>query len=354
MKILYVCGGTGGHIYPAVALAEDMQSRNHEIVFLGRSGSMEERIVKPLFDFKEIEAYPLVRGRLKSNLTLPFKFLRSILGAYRQIKKENPQFVMGTGGYVSLPVLIGGFLAGKTVYVQEQNAVAGIANKIGSWFAKRIYVASEQAMKEFPKGNSRNLGNPVRSLKSQDELSEPKAYQEYSQVIMVVGGSQGAQGVNRKVKDLIPHLPKDTLLYWQVGRRNFETYSKEYQAHPQVVVVDYIDDIYSHMSYADVLISRAGASTIAEILCMSKASVLVPFPYATANHQEANARVLEKAGAAFVELESEKNELSIKVNMILKDSHLKAKMENSAKELAMPEAAININNNILELEEVEQ
>lgn len=349
MKTLFVCGGTGGHIYPAVSLAEEFQTHGSEVVFLGRSDGMEGKIVPKLFDFVEIKAYPLVRGSLSANLKLPVRLVSSIYGAYKRVKESGADYVIGTGGYVTLPVVLGSFLAGKKIYLQEQNAVAGIANKIGSWFASKVFVASEAALKEFPEGNGFNLGNPVRALPQAENLVKPKLFQDYSKVIMVVGGSQGAEGVNKKVAEFASKIPGDTLLLWQVGKRNFEKYQADYGDLKNVEVVDFINDIYSHMYFGDILISRAGASTIAEITCLGKPSILVPYPYATANHQEANARELEKAGAALVELESEKNEIWTKASVILKDSVKLNQMEKAAKSLGKPEAAKNIVKNILEV-----
>lgn len=352
MKVAYVCGGTGGHIYPAMSLAEQMNQMGHESVFLGRTQSMEEKIVAPHHEFHPIKAYPLVRGKLKENLSLPFKLVASILGAYKTIKKINPQCVIATGGYVTLPVILGAMLSNKNIYIQEQNAVAGIANKIGSLFAQKVFVASEEAKSEFGQNRAVNLGNPVRNIPSDKNFDLPKEYEKYSQRIMVVGGSQGALGVNSKVEELISELPKDVLLYWQVGARNFEKYSQKFETHENVIIVDFIHNIYNYMYHADLLISRAGASTIAEILCLAKPSILIPFPYATANHQEANARVLEKHGAAWVELESEANQISDKMKAFFKNNKLKESMVLAANQLAQPYAAQEIVENILTLEGV--
>lgn len=352
MKVAYVCGGTGGHIYPAMSLAEQMNSMGHESVFLGRAESMEEKIVAPLHEFHHIKAYPLIRGKLKANLSLPFKLIGSIIGAYTTIKKLNPQCVIATGGYVTLPVILGAMLNNKNIYIQEQNAVAGIANKIGALFAQKIFVASEEAQSEFGENRAINLGNPVRNIPSDKSFDLPQEYENYSQRIMVVGGSQGALGVNKKVEQFVTHLPNDVLLYWQVGARNFEEYTQKYQSHENVIIVDYINNIYNYMSHADILISRAGASTIAEILCLAKPSILIPFPFATANHQEANARVLEKQGAAWVELESESNQIGEKISAFFKNKKLKESMVLAAHQLAQPHAAQEIVENILKLEGV--
>lgn len=347
MKTLFVCGGTGGHIYPAISLAREFQVQGSEIIFLGRTKGMEGQIIPDHFDFISVEAHPLVRGSLVANLKLPLRLVVSIWQAYKKVKESGADYVVGTGGFVTLPVILASFMAGKKIYLQEQNAVAGIANKIGSWFASKVFVASQRAVKEFPKGNSYNLGNPVRVLPNSKDIMKPELYHDFKKVIMVIGGSQGAEGVNKKISSFASSLPADTLLFWQVGLKHSEKYQKEFGHLTNVKVVGYVNDIYAHMYHSNVLISRAGASTLAEITCLGKASILIPYPYATANHQEANARELEKAGAALVELESEKNEIWAKATVILKDKNKLNQMEKASKNLGKPEAAKDIVMNIL-------
>ena len=350
MNVILACGGTGGHVYPAVAIAEVLKSLGHSCDFVGRQGSLEDKIISSEWNFHHNEAYPLVRGKLVENLKLPIRVLGSVFQAYKTIRKLQPQIVIGTGGYVSLPVILGAFLAGKTIYLQEQNAVAGVANKIGAIFASKVFVSSDAACLEFCKGSAENIGNPIRQIPEPKELKRPSCYDGFNKIVMVVGGSQGALGVNSKVEEILDRITPEILLYWQVGSRNISKYQDLEKKYPNIKVVDYINDIYAYMVHADVLVSRAGASTIAEILCLEKASILIPFPYATANHQEANARVLESAGAAIVELESEKNQIFEKIIAILKSPEIKSKMESAAKSLSKPSAAIEIVERIQELE----
>jgi UDP-N-acetylglucosamine:LPS N-acetylglucosamine transferase len=164
-KFLFVCGGTGGHIFPAVAIAESLKKLGvTQITFAGRKDSMEERLVAKNWPYEYISAVPLHRGPFLKNLALPFNLTKSLVRAKSVVKKVAPDVVIATGGYVSLPIVLAAGSMGIPVYLQEQNAVAGIANKVGARYAKMVFVTSEEAMKGFPIEKTRILGNPIRDL----------------------------------------------------------------------------------------------------------------------------------------------------------------------------------------------
>lgn len=352
-KFLFVCGGTGGHIFPAVAIADSLKKMGvEEITFAGRKDSMEERLVAKNWPYEYISAIPLHRGPFLKNLALPFKLAKSISRAKSVIKKVKPDVVVATGGYVSLPIVLAAGNMGIPVYLQEQNAVAGIANKVGSRKAKTVFVTSEDAAKFFPAEKVQIFGNPVRELPTEDSLARPSEFVAGKKAVFIVGGSQGAVGINNKIEESIKAITSrgDVSVVWQVGVKNVDAIKARLGDMPNVTVCGFLDGIYAYMKYADVIISRAGASALAEILAFGKPSILLPFPHATANHQEHNARVVEKAGAALVELDSEENHLWEKVEMLLADDERLVKMAEAAKKLGMPDAADKIAKVILEQE----
>jgi UDP-N-acetylglucosamine--N-acetylmuramyl-(pentapeptide) pyrophosphoryl-undecaprenol N-acetylglucosamine transferase len=321
-KFLFVCGGTGGHIFPAVAIANSLKKMGvTDITFAGRKDSMEERLVAKDWPYEYISAVPLHRGPFLKNLALPFNLSKALIRAKSVIKKVKPDVVVATGGYVSLPIVIAAGTAGIPVYLQEQNAVAGVANKVGSRYAKTVFVTSEDAAKFFPEGRCMIFGNPVRELPAEDTLPRPAEFAPGKKAVFIVGGSQGAVGINNKIEDSIKTIAArdDVSVVWQVGVKNVESISSRVGEVKNVAIRGFLDGIYSYMKHADLIISRAGASALAEILAFGKPSILLPFPHATANHQEHNARVVEKAGAALVELDSDENHLWEKVEQLLGD-----------------------------------
>jgi len=307
-KIFFVCGGTGGHVFPAVAVAENLAG-SYDIIFAGRAApSMEEKLLSSKFSYRHIKAVPLARNSIIKNLLLPFSLLSCVLGAMKLLKQEKPEFIVGTGGYVALPVMLAAILKRVPFYVIEPNAVMGIANKICAKFAKKVYVAS-----------------PVRKMP--ENLPAPEAFADSDKFrILITGGSQGALGINKKIEQIIDKL-ENVSIVWQVGAKNVEKYNK----YPCAVA--FLDNIYAYMQHADLIISRSGASTLAEILAFGKPSILLPYPYATANHQEHNARAVEKEGAAYVELDKEPNALLEKITSLINDREKLAFMSEKAGEL---------------------
>ncbi|PWJ69055.1 MULTISPECIES: undecaprenyldiphospho-muramoylpentapeptide beta-N-acetylglucosaminyltransferase [unclassified Fibrobacter] len=352
-KFLFVCGGTGGHIFPAVAIANSLKKMGvTDITFAGRKGSMEERLVAKDWPYEYISAVPLHRGPFLKNLALPFNLTKALVRAKSVVKKVKPDVVVATGGYVSLPIVLAAGSMGIPVYLQEQNAVAGVANKVGSRYAKTIFVTSDDAAKAFPAEKCMVFGNPVRELPTEDSLPRPMEFREGKKAVFIVGGSQGAVGINNKIEESIKTIAArdDVSVVWQVGVKNVETINNRVGNVNNVAVRGFLDGIYSYMKHADLIISRAGASALAEILAFGKPSILLPFPHATANHQEHNARVVEKAGAALVELDADENHLWEKVERLLADEDGLKKMAAAAKSLGMPDAADQIAKVILSKE----
>lgn len=353
--VLFACGGTGGHVFPAVAISESLRARGvQNIYFAGRKDSMEESLVKNVGGFLPITAVPLRRGRIVENLMLPFKLFSSLAKAWRVVKQVQPDFVVATGGYVSLPVVIAAGLRRVPVYLQEQNAVAGVANKVGAFFAKRIFVTSPDAARAFDPSKTQVFGNPVRHLPDQSSLEAPLAFAKGQFNVLVLGGSQGAIGINTKMENSVSRIAKtaNVSVVWQAGARNYSSIAQRLGVVDHLELVPFLDNVYAYMAHADLIISRAGASTLAEILAFGKPSVLLPFPFATANHQEFNARVVEKAGGAWVELDSEPDDLWNKVERLMNEPETLKQMAQHAAQLGMPDAADRIAESILKMQGV--
>jgi UDP-N-acetylglucosamine--N-acetylmuramyl-(pentapeptide) pyrophosphoryl-undecaprenol N-acetylglucosamine transferase len=318
--ILFACGGTGGHVFPAIAVAESFLSASNSlnIIFAGRAApAMEEKLLSSKYNYRTIKAVPLKRNSIIQNLLLPLNLLLSVLGSAKLLKKEKPEFIVATGGYVALPIMLAAIIIRIPFYAIEPNAVMGVANKICAKFAKKVYVASE------------TLGNPVRKMP--ENLPAPEIFADDKKFrILITGGSQGALGINKKIEQIYEQISanENLSIVWQAGAKHANALAEKYGVSKNIFITAFLDDIYAYMQHTDLIISRSGASTLAEILAFGKASILLPYPYATANHQEHNARAVEKDGAAFVELDSEANELLEKINSLMNN---RGKLENMSK-----------------------
>jgi UDP-N-acetylglucosamine--N-acetylmuramyl-(pentapeptide) pyrophosphoryl-undecaprenol N-acetylglucosamine transferase len=323
--ILFACGGTGGHVFPAVAIAEAILNLDNSvnIIFAGRAApAMEEKLLSSKYDYRHIKAIPLKRNSITKNLLLPFNLCSSVLGAAKLLKNEKPEFIVATGGYVALPVMLAAVFRRVPFYAVEPNAVMGIANKICAKFARKIYISSKV------------LGNPVREMP--EHLPIPEIFANDKKFrILITGGSQGALGINKKIEQISKKIFEDENLsvVWQAGEKHANALIEKYGGAGNVCITAFLDNIYAYMRYADLIISRSGASTLAEILFFGKASILLPYPHATANHQEHNARAVEKKGAAFVELDFEPNALWEKIINLSNDREKLSDMSKRAGEL---------------------
>jgi UDP-N-acetylglucosamine--N-acetylmuramyl-(pentapeptide) pyrophosphoryl-undecaprenol N-acetylglucosamine transferase len=295
-------------VFPALAVAENFLNAGNSfnVIFAGRAEpAMEEKLLSSKYDYRAIKAVPLKRNSIIQNLLLPFSLLSSVLCSAKLLKKEKPSFIVATGGYVALPVMLAAIIRRIPFYAIEPNAVMGVANKICAKFAKKVYVASE------------TLGNPVRKMP--ENLPAPEIFADDKKFrILITGGSQGALGINKKIEQIYEQILADENLsvVWQAGAKHSNALSEKYNSSKNIFITAFLENIYAYMQNADLIISRSGASTLAEILAFGKASILLPYPYATANHQEHNARAVEKEGAAFVELDAEANNLLEKINSL--------------------------------------
>ncbi len=296
--ILIMAGGTGGHIFPGLAVAAEMRSAGWNVVWMGARGGMEERLVpKHGYQTAWIRA-KAARGKgLLQKLLLPTNLLYSFWESAHHIRRIKPSVVLGLGGYVAFPGGMMASLLNKPLALHEQNAIAGLANRVLSTVCDKVM----QAFPETLKG-AEWTGNPVRADIACLDLPE-KRFKERSGPlrILVVGGSLGAQALNEVLPKTIALLPEKPRVVHQAGEKHLGTLQSNYAAAGvQGELVAFIDDMAEAYAQADLVICRAGAVTVSELAAGGLASVLVPFPHAVDDHQTANAKFLSERGAAIL------------------------------------------------------
>ena len=307
LKVLISGGGTGGHIFPAVAIANALRRRDPrtEIHFVGALGRMEmERVPAAGYDITGLPVAGFDRKRLWRNFSVVMKLMRSLRLARKVLRDFNPDIAVGVGGYASGPMLKQAQKAGIPTLLQEQNSYAGVTNKLLAKKADKICVASEGMERFFPAESIVMTGNPVRADILQSSLSPADARRKLGMdpdrpMVLVVGGSLGARSINDSIARYLSDIvATGAQVLWQTGK----LYATECQAvaekHPHVTAVPFISDMAAAYRAADLVVSRAGASTISEIQLLGVPSVLVPSPNVAEDHQRKNALALADRNAA--------------------------------------------------------
>jgi UDP-N-acetylglucosamine--N-acetylmuramyl-(pentapeptide) pyrophosphoryl-undecaprenol N-acetylglucosamine transferase len=339
--LLVMAGGTGGHIMPGLAVAEYLKAQGWKIAWMGHPDGMEAKLtVGRGYEMAWVH-FSALRGKgLLRKLLLPFNLLRGFIGAWKQLKRIQPDVVLGMGGYISFPGGMMASLQGIPLVLHEQNSVAGLANKVLAGVADRIVTGFPDALK-----NGEWVGNPVRP-----EIAVlPAPTLRYAQHdgplrVLVVGGSLGAQALNEalpKALALIPESERPAVVH-QAGEKHLPMLKSRYiSADVNADCVAFINDMAGAYDWADLVICRAGALTVAELAAAGVASLLVPFPHAVDDHQTANARFLSNAGAAILLPQSELTPARLAEIRNLSRSQL-AQMAEKARALARPEATAEV------------
>jgi len=352
VKTLMIAGGgTGGHIYPAIAIAREYVSRDpsRRVVFVGTEKGLEKTIVpKAGFPLEFINVGGL-KG--KGGLDLIRNIARLPLGfidAWRVVGRHRPDAVLGVGGYSSGPVLMAAKLRGVPTIIHEANAFPGLANRVMARAATTVAVAFREALPRMKRTDGVVTGNPIRK-EFFDLGAVAPARADGRRRLLIFGGSQGSRVLNDAMTGALLFLArlKDSLdIVHQTGPHELEKVKTAYQqsAFPGARVVPYLDPMADEIAAADLVVCRAGAMTIGELAAVGRAAVLVPFAAATNNHQELNARVVEQAGGAVVITEAELSpeRLAGAIGEIAGDPERAARMGAAARTLAMPEATKNI------------
>lgn len=353
-------GGTGGHTSPAVAVIEELRRRDPglDLRWVGRRGGIEERICARLdipFRGVSVAGWPR-RGRIRQ-LAVGGILAVGLVQSWLLLRRFQPQVVFGVGGYVSLPLGYAAARMGIPVVLHEQNRLLGMANRVLAPRAAQILLSYPDTVGPYPKDRAAVVGNPVRpAFTTPPSTADARAAMGLDAdmpVVLVVGGSQGARTLNTAVAETLSQVSEGELqLVWMTGPNDAAAARiRAEQAPIRVQVHPFIDDMVTACAAADLIVARSGASTTAEIAVLGKPSLLVPYPHAAENHQEENARVLEKAGAAEVLLDGDctGERLLARVRAILSDPDRRAQMGKAALAFGRPEAADRIAETILSL-----
>jgi UDP-N-acetylglucosamine--N-acetylmuramyl-(pentapeptide) pyrophosphoryl-undecaprenol N-acetylglucosamine transferase len=346
VKVLIAGGGTGGHLFPGIALAEEVTTRhpNNEVVFAGTERGLEARVVPQAgYPLETIQAQGLkgkgLLGLLKGLLALPLAFIQSFL----LLLRHKPDVVVGVGGYASGPVVLAAWLMGIPTAVQEQNALPGFTNKVLGKVVKVVFTSFPEAARFFPAQKVHLIGNPIRRKLMDNYLRSSVAHDGFT--VLVFGGSLGAKALNARMIEALDSLGdlKDQLSFvHQTGKKDVEAVREGYRSRGfRAQVSEFIEDMSAAYAGAELVVCRAGATTLAELTVCKKASILVPFPYATDNHQEVNAMSLVNVGAAVMLRESELTgpKLAEQIRELKAHPERLRQMEKRAGLLGRPEAS---------------
>jgi UDP-N-acetylglucosamine--N-acetylmuramyl-(pentapeptide) pyrophosphoryl-undecaprenol N-acetylglucosamine transferase len=353
MRLLVAGGGTGGHLFPGLALAEEVKTRHprNDVLFVGSARGLEAKLVpKAGFPLQLIGVGPLkgqgAFGLLRGVGRVPWALLQSMA----VLRKFDPDVVVGVGGYASGPAVMAAWMLRIPTAVQEQNALPGMTNRLLGRFARAVFIAFEEARPFFPVGRTHLLGNPIRRAFLDNYLHSKPPAERLS--ILVTGGSQGAHGLNTRVADaverLAPGLGPRLRIVHQTGVKDLEGVRARYERLSptgiEISATPFIDDMARAYAEADLLVCRAGATTIAELTVCKKPSILVPFPFAADDHQTVNARSLVQAGAALLlqERDLTGEALAAELRALESDRPRLTRMARASGLLGRPEAAREI------------
>lgn len=356
MRIVIAGGGTGGHLFPGIAVAEEFIKRDGktEVVFIGTKRGIESRLLSSIgYELKTIDVEGIKGRGMKALLKGLYQIPQSMWQSGKILRRFQPQIVIGVGGYASGPAVLAAYFLGIPTAIAEQNAVPGITNKILGRFADKIFVTYGGTAKLFPRAKVFVSGNPVRAAFA-DLRSLPKVKKDYSS-LLIFGGSQGAAAINKSVVQMMPELrkmePRIRILH-QTGAREIEAVKEAYRnCGVDAEVTPFIVDMVAAYRQADLIICRAGATSLAEITAAGKAPVLIPFPWATNDHQTKNAQAMADAGAAVMIRESDLSGTVLlqAVSDLLRDAKKLRQMEEKSAKLGNIRAAATIVDACLEL-----
>ena len=346
IKAIISGGGTGGHIFPALSIANKIKRRypDAEILFVGAKGRMEmEKIPANGYPIEGLWISGINRKKMWKNISFPFKLISSIWKAKKIVKNFKPDFVIGTGGFASGPVLYAAQQKGIPTFIQEQNSYPGITNKLLAKKARKIYTAYDGLQRFFEARKIIKTGNPIRQDLHNLKIDHNIALKKFDlapdkKTILSIGGSLGAHPLNDAIMNIIEKIKeKDYQIIWQTGKNDFDQYKQ--LSDKQIKIMPFISNMPEAYAAADLIISRAGAGTISELTLIGKPVILVPSPYVAEDHQTKNAQALAKNDAAILLPEKKmKKELWQKINEIFENKEVANNLSVNIKKMAMPEA----------------
>jgi len=351
MRIIFGTGGTGGHLYPALALASYIkrQDPDSEFLFVGTTNRLEAQVVPKMgYAYRGMDLQGLT-GSPVNKAKAALKFLRSISLSKKIVREFKPDIVIGFGGYPSASIVLGAAKLHVPTMIHEQNSIIGLANKILIKHVDAIVACYEKAANEFPEEKTHLYGNPRASEVLETELrdmSDTYHLDKNKKAVLVVMGSLGSSSVNRVIEQAMDDLAsKDYQLIFVTGQKQYEEEKAKFPQTPSnVQIVPYVEDLPSLLKTVDLVVSRAGASTLSEITSLGVAALIIPSPYVAANHQEYNARELCDKDAAMMILEKDlnKEKLLATIDGLMADEEKLKKMRENAKKLGKPQACMDI------------
>jgi UDP-N-acetylglucosamine--N-acetylmuramyl-(pentapeptide) pyrophosphoryl-undecaprenol N-acetylglucosamine transferase len=349
MNVIMSCGGTGGHIYPAIAIADKIKEHHPDanILFIGTKKGMENSLVPAAgYEIRGIDASGIDRHHLVSNIKTLRDAMKGSQEAYHIMKDFKPDVAIGTGGYVTGSVIMTASRLGVPCYIHEQNAVVGVSNKMLERYATKVFISFESSKDQFRHPEKTVLsGNPIRSafkVLDKAQCRQELGYSEEDRILLIFGGSLGAEIINKAALSFSCETAADGIkLIFITGRRYFDEIKAEYDARGGVPentrLLPYADNMPTLMCASDLVVSRAGAIAVSELLACGKPSVLIPSPNVTNNHQFHNAKAVADSGAALLLQES-----SMKDDPELFSGSVISLLESPERLNAMSEAAVKI------------
>jgi UDP-N-acetylglucosamine--N-acetylmuramyl-(pentapeptide) pyrophosphoryl-undecaprenol N-acetylglucosamine transferase len=360
-RVIISGGGTGGHVFPAIAIADALKAlaSDTEILFVGANGKIEmEKVPKAGYNIEGLNITGFQRKLSLRNLAFPFKLAVSMLKAVMIIRKFKPEVAVGVGGYASGPILKIANTLGIPTVLQEQNSFAGVTNRILASKASAVCVAYDGLERFFPKDKIKFTGNPVRKDILENKINAQQAKQslglnQNKKTVLIFGGSLGARTINEAVlanADTLIGMDQVNII-WQVGKMYFEEYKNcTLAGHKDIKILPFIENMDVAYSAADIVVCRAGALTISELAILGKAAILIPSPNVAEDHQTVNAMSLVKKGAALLVKDTEaKEKLVAEIQGLLNDETQKSGLESNILYFARPEAAKEIAAEILKI-----
>ena len=356
-KIIFIAGGgTGGHLFPAISIGQELIKNNYSIIFIGSKFGVEKEFFKSqsfkyyLFNIKGLQRDLSIKSILK-NILFPIRFIISYFLSIILIFKYKPCAIIGTGGYASGLPLIAGVNLKIPIFIQDQNSIPGIITRKLSNYTKKIFLGYPE-VQNLNRGNCIFTGNPIRNNLNRSDKKDAKKRLKFDvnkKLILIIGGSQGAHAINKHIINNIAFYIKNNFqILWQCGSYDINKIKNNIND-KSITILDFIRDMSTAYSAADIVISRAGAIAISELTYFEKAMILIPLPTATENHQEINANYIEskKACKKIRQDELRKGNLESYIKRLLINEKIIKKLEDNAKKISQPNATKTIIKHII-------
>lgn len=355
MRVVISAGGTGGHIFPALAIMEKIKEKDPraEILYIGTTDRMESTLIPDKkIPYKGIPMKGLDRKHLLSNVKVLHTFFKAIQIAKQELLSFQPDVVIGVGGYITAPVIYAAHKLHIPTVIHEQNSIAGLSNRFLSRYVDKVFISFEESREAFPKEKTIFTGNPRSEAVIKEKKGNKKIYDltVSKKLVVIVMGSLGSQTVTEKLKEMVPHFKEVSYEVLLVTGKNYYEEFQKVSIPKNVKVVPFITDFLGILKCADLIVTRAGASSIAEITALGLPAIFVPSPYVTHNHQMRNAEALEKQGAGFI-LEEKDLSYETLLPMIEKafDKNTYHSMQQASKKMGVLDSASRIYQEVVSL-----